>query len=94
MTEWFKRRPGDGLVKEAGDGSFIAIIGDQTPDWVRTPPEMGGRNLAVISKSKAACPMCKDPRLVTHLSCAAGQGFKPLTVSECENCGFVWYLSR
>lgn len=89
---WFDKKPGD-IVSEASQENGepgTLLIGDAPPDWVRLPPELGSRQLKVLSSHQAACPKCKSAPPVRHLELADLYG-----VAECTHgCGFVWYRRR
>lgn len=85
MTEWFSKKQGDGVSVSIDDPSMV-LIGDQTPDWVRLPDELGGATLRVLDSIRAECPMCEDGVPTRHLHCHDHFG-----VAECERHGFVWY---
>lgn len=88
MTEWFNRQAGD--VSSIGkDDPTMVLIGDQTPDWVRLPDELGGDKLRVLAVNRLECPMCQDGAPIKHLACESGYG-----VAECHRHGFVWYRMR
>ena len=89
MTEWFNRRTGDPVSVGLDEDQAMVLIGDQTPDWVRLPPELGSTTLKVLGKFRSECPMCEDGAPVKHLQCADGYG-----VAECKSHGFVWYRAR
>jgi len=85
MTEWFNRQAGD--VSSIGkDDPTMVLIGDQTPDWVRLPQELGGAQLRVLDTARLECPMCEDGAPVLHLRCS-----DRYCVAECTKHGFVWY---
>lgn len=83
MTEWFNRAPGGASVSE--DDPSMLLVGDQTPDWVRLPPELGSAQLRVLGAFFDPCPRCKGAP-VKHLACEQRYG-----VAECSTCSFVWY---
>lgn len=84
MTEWFDKRVG-GVSVSKEDPSML-LVGDQTPDWVRLPPELGGERLRVLGAFNDRCPKCRGGGAVRHLACQDGYG-----VAECPTCEFVWY---
>lgn len=91
MTEWFERRAGElGSIEvdPPPDGPVMVMFGNDVPDWVNTPPELGPvRSLRVLGHGAAPCPKCRGTHEVRHLDLQDG-----LCVAECEhNCGFVWY---
>lgn len=88
MTEWFNRQAGAGSSIGMDDPTMV-LIGDQTPDWVRLPPELGSETLKVTDAFRSECPMCKEGPLVTHLVCERGYG-----VAECAKHGFIWYRAK
>ena len=93
MTMWFDRKPGDTVSvgsEEEGDPSTILLASsDALPDWVKTPPEIGGQKLKVIRSFTAACPMCTNENLVRHIECS-----EAFFVAECTTHGFAWYKKR
>lgn len=88
MTEWFQRKAGDEFSIHHEDESVV-LIGDQTPDWVKLPPELGGATLRIASSFRMECPMCEDGAPVRHFACSDGYG-----VAECSRHGFVWYRRK
>ena len=84
MTEWFDREVGG--VAVAQDDPHCIVIGDQTPDWVALPPELGRQTLRVNGWFKGACPMSEACPDCKHLTLEEGYA-----VAECEGHGFVWY---
>lgn len=85
MTEWFDRKAGDNFSCHHEDDGLL-LVGDQKPDWVRLPPELGGRPLAVTGTCQHECLICQDGAPVLHIFCADDYG-----VAECFRHGFVWY---
>jgi len=85
MTQWFTKKPGEAPSAPDGDGVMV-FIGD-LPDWVRTPPELGGSRVKVLGGTMAACPKC--PAMVPHLHLEG-----ELYVAECRSHGFLWYRKR
>ncbi len=88
MTMWFDRSPGSPVQPgsaEHGDPKIVLVTRDP-PDWVRTPPEIGGERLRVLAFFVAPCPMCKSAVPVPHLECE-----REMFVAECVEHGFVWY---
>jgi hypothetical protein len=87
MTEWFNKTAGDDFsVREEDEG--MVLLGDQTPDWVCTPPELGSQRMRVIADASLECPMCQDGAPVKHLIC------ERVAVAECHRHGFVWYTAK
>jgi hypothetical protein len=84
MTEWFDKTPGGVPTQEQGDGSVMALLGNDVPDWVRLPGALGGHRVRVLAASTGPCPTCD--RAVRHLSLPDG-----LAVAECPDAGFLWY---
>jgi len=84
MTEWFEKRVGEVSISQ--DDPSMLLIGDQTPDWVRLPPELGSERLRVLGAFKDRCPKCRGGGSVKHLACERNYG-----VAECPTCEFVWY---
>lgn len=95
MTEWFKKEAGDTVLIGKDDGigesqSVTLIIGDTLPDWVRTPPDLGGAKVAVLGGFMAPCPRCNSGVPVVHMKLENG-----MYVAECKGaCGFVWYRPK
>lgn len=65
-TEWFNRKPGEPNIKPVGDdpnGPQMIVLGPDTPDWIRIPPEAGpplaGLQLRVTRRFRAKCPLCQ-----------------------------------
>ncbi len=58
MIEWFNKRPGMPMAKQIGT-STMSVLGDQRPDWIRLPPELGGERVKVLSAFVDLCP-CGD----------------------------------
>ena len=86
MIEWFDKRPGDSISQSQEDPT-MALIGDiGTGDYVRLPPELGSKQVHVLSTHRAECPKCKGGE-VKHMTLEDSLG-----VAECDlGCGFVWY---
>lgn len=84
---WGEREAGDsGAVGQDETGAYF-IVG--TPDWVRTPPELGGEQHRVARTYMRACPCGAGHESKTHeLQCTT------LQVSECERKGFLWWRPR
>ena len=87
MTEWFDRKAGESGSISQEDPTMV-LIGDQTPDWVRLPEQLGGERLQVKGSFVNYCPMCSAEE-VKHLLCEGDYG-----VAECPKDGFVWYRVR
>jgi hypothetical protein len=85
MTHWFDRKPGS-IVSQSCDDPAMLLVGDEPPDWVRQPPELGARELRVLEAFAAPCPKCRDEQPVRHLLLEDRYG-----VAECPSCNFVWY---
>lgn len=85
MTDWFDRKAGDNFSTHQEEEGLV-LLGDQTPDWVRLPPELGSRQLRVTGTRYHECLMCQDGAPVLHLFCQDDYG-----VAECSRHGFVWY---
>lgn len=81
MTDWFTKTPGN-PVEEDG----MVLVNTAPPDWVRLPPDLGGRQVRVVGSYQAPCPKCQAAADVPHLETEGG-----ICVAECEACGFVWY---
>jgi hypothetical protein len=88
MTNWFDWDAGADFATHQEDEGLL-LLGDQTPDWVRLPPELGRRALAVKDVRYHECPLCQDGAPIRHLCCDEGYG-----VAVCAQHGFVWYRSR
>ena len=97
MIEWFTRKPGGGLDISVEDPS-LALLGNEVPDWVKLPAELGGVKVRVEGARIAPCAKCGGR--CRHLKLAPvvlGRnviGVAPVSVkvAECNNgCGFVWY---
>lgn len=85
-TEWFDRKPGESASQSTSDPHMVLIGSDSAPDWVRLPPELGGRQVKVTGGFGAKCPKCRGPEC-QHLVLDAD-----VCVAECgAGCGFVWY---
>lgn len=82
--DWFDRRPGEGLI--AQDDPHVILLGDQTPDVVRLPPELGRGELRVTGAFRGACPMNEGCPDCQHLRLEEGY-----SVAECIGHGFIWY---
>lgn len=94
MTEWFKKEAGDevliGMDEGIGESQSVLIIGDILPDWVRTPPELGGAKVGVLGGFMDPCPRCRGEAPVVHMKLENG-----MYVAECKGaCGFVWYRPK
>ena len=89
-TEWFERGVGD-FAAQGMDDPTLLLIGDPVPDWVRTPPELGGIQLRVVRGFQAACPHCSPAKPVRHLELESAEG---CGVAECREHGFTWYRRR
>ena len=55
MTEWFHKKPGQPMSRDEGD-TRVSVLGDQTPDWVRLPMELGGARVRVLKAEQIDCP--------------------------------------
>lgn len=86
MTQWFEKKPGLPPTAPEGEGE-VCIIGDTLPDWVRTPKELGSRQVRVLKGTRDKCPKCNA--VVLHLHLENG-----LHVAECPTHGFLWYLVK
>lgn len=87
MTQWFTRNPEDSLTVYH-DGESNALILTDGPDRVRTPTELGDKELRVLRVFMAPCPVTKA--LCRHLELEDG-----LFVAQSNQ--FYWYrheLSR
>jgi len=85
-TLWLDKFPGQLPMREDLDGSCALLIG--TPDYIRLPPELGGRSEDVLGVRGDLCPKC---------GCAPAMHYRleTLCVAECDDkCGFVWYRER
>lgn len=83
-TAWFKKVPNANVLPSTEDET-MALVGPVVPDWVRLPPELGGREVRVRDAFTAPCPLCKGGE-VTHFTLEGNLG-----VAECGSHGFVWY---
>jgi hypothetical protein len=83
-TLWFHRTP-DSLVSPGVSDPEIAIIGHNTPDFVRIPEELGGGTARVLKAFEALCPQCERED-VTHYHLDAD-----INVAQCPQDGFLWY---
>lgn len=83
-TLWGTRVAGShGAIAEDGTGHLV-ILG--TPDWIRTPPELGGQEFRVSRTYMRECP-CRRPHQSQTFE-LAGCDFQ---VSECAEAGFLWW---
>lgn len=86
MIEWFEKEVDGPMVREELDGSCVMVFPpNAAPDWVRTPPILGGRKIRVLRAVRAAC-VCGDNHTVQHLVLANG-----MLIAECPIKGFMWY---
>ena len=87
---WFERRPGEHggptSVAPLADDPTTLVVGDlRDPDWLRLPPEAGGRDARVVATIRRACPACGgEDRRTWETDCGT-------RVAECPSCGFVCY---
>ena len=86
-TMWFNRKPGDFASESTDDELPAILVGDQTPDWVRMPPELGGQQVRVTGTRQDPCP-CQGHN-VKHYDLMNG-----ISVAECPMRGFLWYRKR
>lgn len=89
MTMWFDRKPGDVVSIGVDDPTTLLLSDGGPPDWVRTPPEVGGQKLKVVRAFIQKCPLCDIEQLVRHLECEQGY-----FVAECVHHGFAWYKRK
>ena len=77
--------------REAGHVGAIneneMLLYEGTPDYVRLPPELGSRQMKVISAFIAKCPQCHY--MVRHLELGDN-----IYVAECVIHKFVWYSRK
>lgn len=88
MTMWFSRTAGNPAALGETDPNSV-LIGHSKPDWVRLPPELGGRQVQCMSQEAADCPQCQKKRPVRTLVLVEN-----LRVAECDPCGFVFYRTK
>jgi len=72
------------------------VLGDDTPDAVRLPPDLGGYEVRVVRVFAAPCPQCDA--VVRHLELDPFDAptikmadSATLCVAECVGCGFLWH---
>jgi hypothetical protein len=82
-TLWLSKRAGDDTLADE-DGGTVYLHGDNTPDRVRLPPELGGQVEEVEAAFWGPCP-CGQHERVRHLS------LETVKVAECPVRGFLWY---
>lgn len=82
MTTWFQKEPGRVPVNEE---EGLLLLGDDVPDWVRLPANLGGGQLKVVRAFIAPCPIHKHP--VRHLELEGGY-----FVAESDQ--FYWYKRK
>ena len=87
-TIWGERKPGSPVAVGGDEQGGHVIIAD-VPDWVRTPPELGGEKLKVSRAYLRDCP-CQGGHKVKTLDFEGS----PLHVSECVARGFMWWKER
>jgi hypothetical protein len=88
MTRWYERGPGE-IVHTSTEEPGVLLLAVDPPDWVGLPPELGGGKLRVLGAFEAECPMCKDGKMVRHVSVEHGY-----FVAECVTHGFIWYKRK
>jgi hypothetical protein len=86
---WFNKEPGQPPMAEELDGSVATLLGDDTPDWVRLPGQLGGFQTRVIAAGVGPC-VCGQDHQVKHL----GLEHDDICVAECPTRGFLWYRFR
>jgi len=79
---WFTKIPGQISVNEEENA---VLFGDCVPDYVRTPPELGGEQVRVLEAFTAPCPVTKQ--VCRHLKLENG-----LYVAESDQ--FYWYKCK
>lgn len=84
-TEWFDRKIESPGVAQGQEDPSMLLIGDTTPDWVRLPPQLGGKEVRVLETFTMACPgNCGGKHKTHRLEDNYG-------VSECPTKGFLWF---
>ena len=79
---YFTKSPGGIPVNEE---EHALLIGDDTPDTVRLPPELGGQHVRVLRTFTAPCPVTKVN--CRHLELEGG-----ICVAESDQ--FYWYRPK
>ena len=84
--EWFEREPGGPAVQQQPGGGVMAVMGNDTPDTVRAPAELGGQVLRVQAAGRGPC-VCGRDHEVKHMLLETD-----LCVAECNQ--FLWYRRK
>ena len=93
-TIWLKKAVG-GQTQGPAYGGYVQLWGDDTPDEVRLPPDLGGGVRRVLKVSEGQCPCGSGHR--SRLTLLDGgldtpEGHKALCVAECDERGeFLWF---
>ncbi len=85
MIAWFEKRIGEPIMVGTEDPTML-LLGDSIPDWVRLPPDLGGRRVRVEAVGVDTCPRGEhDVRHLRLSDCG-------ISVAECpEHGGYLWY---
>jgi len=78
----FEKRPGEPPITEV-DGGYAMLVGDDTPDDVTLPHELGGQVVKVIRQYTRACPVHTNH----NVSCLELEN--GIHVAECDQ--FYWF---
>jgi hypothetical protein len=93
--EFFDRKADEQvLTKELEDGTVMMVMGDTTPDVVRTPPELGGITVRVLNTFNGPCAHRECRFHHRHYTLNHEHEGKQLQVCECPKNGYLWYTKR
>lgn len=86
-TAWFNRLPGEGpgIVAPLPEEPEALLLASQ-PDWIRLPPELGGRQERV--QEVFLSDLLGDGQKIIHYR------LETVSVAEHPTKGFLWYRPR
>ncbi len=90
-TRSFTKTPGSPPTADTGDGGTMILFGDDTPEWVRLPDNLGGQRVPVTRVVMGPCvhPDCGPHRTFVTSATAPRDGV--IASIECTTRNqFLW----